>query len=317
MYQYTPSTHSISLIVSGDKRELIRNAVEPGNISVTSAPWIIIPFWDKNVGSQSYLLWWWYESGAIVHNILLEATALNMSGNVLSVISDQNGLRSALGISGQTNLVAFHVALVGHTNGSSYNNPPATPTVSGPSQGINDVLYNYTVNTTDSDGDDVFYYVDWDDGSNSGWVGPFSSGVPQTFSHSWIQQGTYGIKARAKDSHGLEGSWSTPLQMTISGPGLDIEIKRGLGFTAIINNSGTIDVTNVTWKIVYEGGFVFPAQLTGTFAEIRIGEQFTLRPLVFGLGKKTVTVSVTADDGINAEETVTVFLLLVFAVVIK
>ncbi len=317
VYQYTPSTHSISLIVSGDKRELIRNAVEPGNISVTSAPWIIIPFWDKNVGSQSYLLWWWYESGAIVHNILLEATALNMSGNVVSVISDQNGLRSALGISGQTNLVAFHVALVGHTNGSSQNNPPAAPTVSGPSQGINDVLYNYTVNAIDSDGDDVFYYIDWDDGSNSGWVGPYSSGVPQTFSHSWTLQGTYGIKVRAKDSHGLEGSWSTPLQMTISGPGLNIEIKRGLGFTAIINNSGTIDVTNVTWKIVYEGGFVFPAQLTGTIAEIRIGEQFTLRPFVFGLGKKSVTVSVTADDGITTEETVNVFLLLVFAVVIK
>jgi hypothetical protein len=38
---------------------------------------------------------------------------------------------------------------------------------------------------------------------------------------------------------------------------------------------------------------------------------------VFGLGKKTVTVSVTADDGITAEETATVFLFLVFAVVIK
>jgi hypothetical protein len=132
-----------------DKRELIQGVVDPGNISVASSPMIIIPFWDKNVGSQSYLAWWWYESGAILHNILLEATALNLGGNALSIITDQNGLRSALGISAQTNLVALHLAMVGHTNGGTQNNPPLTPTLTGPSNGQKGILYNYTTVTTD------------------------------------------------------------------------------------------------------------------------------------------------------------------------
>ncbi|MBE3136863.1 MAG: nitroreductase family protein [Thermoplasmata archaeon] len=311
VYKYTPETHSISLIVSGDKRELIENAVGHDNISVSSSPWIIVPFWDKNVGSQNYLAWWWYESGAIVHNVLLEATALNLGGNVLSVITDQNQLRSALGLSGQTNLVAMHLAMVGHANGSAQNNPPMAPSISGPSNGLAGVLYNYTMVTTDPDGDHVYYWVDWDDGTNSGWIGPFTSGTPIPFNHTWSQPGTYTIKVKAKDTYGAESIW-TPFEITIAGPGLDIEITGGLGITVTINNTGTIDATNISWEIVFEGGFVIPAQKTGTIPIIPMGEQSKIQMVVLGLGKKTVTVSLTADDGIAAEKTANGFLFLVF-----
>lgn len=317
VYQYLPATHQITLIVSGDKRELIKNAVDPGNISVTSSPFIIIPFWDKNVGSQSYLYFWWYESGAIVHNILLESAALNMSGNVLSIITDQNALRSALGLSSQTNLVAMHVALVGHINDSAENHPPAIPSLSGPLQGASGVLYNYTVSATDVDGDDVFYLINWGDQTNSGWVGPFDSGTSVTLNHSWALKGTYPVTARAKDSHGLQGSWSTPLLVTITGPGVDIIITGGLGLTTLVKNTGTIDATNVSWEISYYGGFIIPRHSTGTVAEIRVGEQFKIKPFVVGLGKKLITVSITADEGITAEATVDVLFLGIFVIVMK
>jgi len=309
VYQYTPTTHSLSLIVSGDKRELIQDAVDPGNISVSSSPMILIPFWDKNVGSQSYLAWWWYESGAIVHNILLEATALNLGGNVLSVITDQNGLRTALGLSAQTNLVALHVAMVGHTNGSTQNNPPLAPNLTGPSSGQRGILYNYTMITTDPDDDDVYYFLNWDDGTNSGWVGPFPSGVMVTLNHSWSQPGTYTIQAKARDTHSLESSW-TPLEMTIGGPVLELEMKGGLGITVIINNTGTTDATNISWEIAFDGGLVIPRQITGTIEEIPISEQYTLRPWVIGLGKKTIMVSLTADDGVTAEKIASGFFLM-------
>ena len=301
VYQYTPTTHSLSLVVSGDKRELIQSAVDPGNISVSSAPMIIIPFWDKNVGSQTYLAWWWYESGAILHNILLEATALNLGGNALSVITDQNGLRTALGLPGQTNLVALHVAMVGHTNGTTQNNPPLAPTLTGPSSGQRGIRYNYSIVTTDPDSDDVSYFVDWGDGTNSGWVGPFPSGMMVTLNHTWSIPSTYTIQVKARDTHGLESNWTT-IEMTIGGPVLEIEMKGGLGITAIINNTGTTDATNISWKITFEGGFVIPAQKTGSIQSIPIGEQSTLRPWVFGLGKKTITLSLTADDGVTAEK---------------
>ncbi len=145
---------------------------------------------------------------------------------MISVITDQNGLRSALGLSGQTNLVAMHVVMVGHANGSSQNDPPMAPSISGPSNGLKGVPYNYTVVTTDPDGDDVYYYVAWGDGTNSGWIGPFPSGMMVTLNHTWSGQGAYTIKAKAKDTHNLESSW-TPLVMTIIGSELGIEITGG------------------------------------------------------------------------------------------
>jgi SagB-type dehydrogenase family enzyme len=316
VYKYTPETHSISLIVSGDKRQLIEDAVGHDNISVSSSPWIIIPFWDKNVGSQNYLAWWWYESGAIVHNILLEATALDLGGNVVSVITNQNDLRSALGLSGQTNLIAMHVAMVGHANGTSQNNPPLAPSISGPSNGINGVLYNYTIVTTDPDGDDVYYYIEWGDGTSSGWIGPFASGTPVPFNHTWSQAGTYTIKVKAKDTFGSESIW-TPFDITIAGPMVDIAITGGLGVTVTITNTGTINATNITWEITFAGGLVIPAQKTGTITNISIGEQSAAHMVVFGLGKKTITVSLTADDGITAEKTASGFLFLFFVIGVK
>jgi SagB-type dehydrogenase family enzyme len=316
VYQYAPTTHSLSLIVSGDKRESIQDAVDPGNISVASAPLIIIPFWDKNVGSQSYLTWWWYESGAIVHNILLEAAALNLGGNVVSVITDQNALRTALGLSAHTNLVCLHAAMVGYTNGSTPNDPPFAPSLTGPSSGKPGIRYNYSMVTIDPDNDDVFYFVDWDDGSNSGWVGPFPSDMMITLNHTWSQPGTYTIQVKARDTHNLESNW-TPLEMVIGGPVLEIEINGGLGIHAIITNTGTTDTNNITWVVAIEGGLVIPHEITGKINEILVGEQSTLRPWILGLGKKTITVSLTADGGITAEQIATGFFLMFIVVGVK
>ena len=301
VYQYAPATHSISLIVSGDKRELIQNTVDHGDIVVTSSPWIIIPFWTGSY--QQYLAWWYYESGAIVHNVLLEAAALNLGGNVLSVITDQNGLRVALGLSGQPDLVAMHVALVGHAN--SQNNPPGTPSISGPSQGTNDVLYNYTMSTTDPDGDDVYYWVDWDDGTNTGWVGPFPSGMVVMFNHTWSEAGTYTIKVKAKDNNGAESIW-TPFNMTIAGPHLSIKVRqRGFGAAATITNDGTVAIENVTWKITLDGGIVlFGKSKQDIINKIEVDETVTVTSFTFGFFRSTINA--TAED---SSDSLDVFLL--------
>jgi len=301
------------LIVSGDKRELIQNAVDYGNISVTSSPWIIITFWDGS--HQEYLGWWWYESGAIVHNVLLEAAALNLGGNVLSVITDQNGLRAALGLSGQPNLVAMHLALVGHMNGGGQNNPPLAPNITGPSDGLNGVQYNYTVVTTDPDGDDVYYFIDWGDGT-SGWYGPYPSGMMVTINHTWSNPGTYTIQVKAKDSNGSESDW-TFYEVTIAGPRLEIEIKGGMGIKVTIKNTGTAAATNITGEIVLTEGFIIPAQKTIEISNILMGEQSTIHMGMVGLGKMAIKVTLTADDGITAEKTASGFLFLFLAIGVK
>jgi hypothetical protein len=95
------------------------------------------------------------------------------------------------------------------------SNPPAAPTLTGPTYGVINVEYSYTVMTTDPDGDSVYYFIDWGDGTNSGWLGPYSSGQPEVGKKAWSAPGTYSVRAKAKDINGVTGAWSTTLLVTI------------------------------------------------------------------------------------------------------
>jgi hypothetical protein len=91
------------------------------------------------------------------------------------------------------------------------NNPPNKPTITGPASGKAGKSYTYSAYATDPDGDQVYYWFDWDDGSNSGWKGPYNSGQTASVSHVWSAKGTYQIKVKAKDTNGVESVWSDPL----------------------------------------------------------------------------------------------------------
>lgn len=89
------------------------------------------------------------------------------------------------------------------------NDPPNTPDISGPAKGKTGANYLYKFSTTDANGDDVYYYIDWGDNTTSGWLGPYHSGVTATTTHSFSQDGTYQIKIKAKDVQGDESDWGT------------------------------------------------------------------------------------------------------------
>jgi len=86
--------------------------------------------------------------------------------------------------------------------------PPSKPNISGIVNGKKGVEYNYTLISNDSDGKDVYYYIDWGDGQVEDWVGPYSSGKEINFSYSWSKQGTYEIKAKSKNIYNLESDWA-------------------------------------------------------------------------------------------------------------
>jgi hypothetical protein len=92
--------------------------------------------------------------------------------------------------------------------------PPNAPTINGPAGGKTNIQYNYTINAVDPDKDNVYYYIDWGDTINSGWVGPFPSGADVIINHTWTIQGTYVITGKAKDVNDLE-SPSTTLDVTM------------------------------------------------------------------------------------------------------
>ena len=98
----------------------------------------------------------------------------------------------------------------------SGNQPPDTPTIDGPTSGNNGVEYYYTFVTTDPNGNGVYYYIEWGDGSIEEWIGgPYSSGMEVTLSHTWSGKGTYTLRAKAKDVFDNESDWAT-LEVSMS-----------------------------------------------------------------------------------------------------
>jgi len=96
------------------------------------------------------------------------------------------------------------------------NNPPNKPsTPSGQTNGKIGRQYFYTTNTTDPDGDQIYYLWDWGDGSTSIWFGPYDSGITMNTHHNWTVKGSYSIKVKAKDIYGNESVWSDPLPITM------------------------------------------------------------------------------------------------------
>jgi len=86
--------------------------------------------------------------------------------------------------------------------------PPGAPIITGETNGKKGTEYEYVFNAVDPDDDDVKYYIDWDDG-NTEWTGFNASGTDVKLKHTWSDEGTYTIKAKAKDTVGFIGPEAT------------------------------------------------------------------------------------------------------------
>ena len=93
--------------------------------------------------------------------------------------------------------------------GSSLDNdPPEIPSIDGPNKGDPGQEQEFTVSTVDPNVDDVFYFIDWGDGSDSGWIGPYSSGADVKEKHKWSGEESYTIRVKAKDTYESESDWA-------------------------------------------------------------------------------------------------------------
>lgn len=88
------------------------------------------------------------------------------------------------------------------------NQPPNTPSKpSGPLSGYQGIEHTYFTNTTDLNGDDLYYQFKWGDDTNKT-VGPFGSGENASAPHIWWLPGTYNVTVRAYDNYTWsEESW--------------------------------------------------------------------------------------------------------------
>jgi len=88
------------------------------------------------------------------------------------------------------------------------NSPPNSPTIIGETNGSKQTTYDYKIQTTDPNQDDVQYHIEW--GDNTTTITGFNrSGKEINVSHTWETKGTYAIKVKAIDVFYAESDWAT------------------------------------------------------------------------------------------------------------
>ncbi len=104
------------------------------------------------------------------------------------------------------------------------NQPPVPPTIQGPSNGKSGTSYSYSFTSTDPEGDDIFYFIEWGDGQIKDWIGPYPSGTKVIIDHTWSRQGSFTLRVKAKDNDGRVSDWGN----------LEISMPRNTKY--LINN---------------------------------------------------------------------------------
>ncbi|MCU0850102.1 MAG: aryl-sulfate sulfotransferase [Candidatus Thermoplasmatota archaeon] len=167
------------------------------------------------------------------------------------------------------------------------NHAPETPQQpQGPLVGDAGETYLFSTQTSDPDGDLVYYFIDWGDASEGSWVGPFDSGVPITLSHQWQQRGVYSVKVQAKDIYDAVSNWTEPVMVTIAGSYLTFgNISDGRGLTIEVKNIGEKDAQNIMVFVQATEGFLITVNPEQTqIALIPAGESVEQKIRVWGLG---------------------------------
>ena len=194
------------------------------------------------------------------------------------------------------------------------NKPPNTPGQPfGPTNGAAGAELEYVTSTYEPDGDDLYYWFDWGNGNNSGWIGPVPSNEIANASYIWTEGGDFIIRVKAKDVFGAESNWSENLLIHIVEPVIKIQnITGGLfRLKAVINNIGDGDATNLNWNISLTSGLIlFGEKSSSKITRIPPGAEFKIRSkLIIGIGRVDIVLNANVQYGESDIKTIEAFIL--------
>jgi C1A family cysteine protease len=89
------------------------------------------------------------------------------------------------------------------------NTPPEKPSIYGKNEADKSKRQTYNFTAIDPEGNDLYYYIDWGDGSLEEWIGPFKSGEIISIKHRFENGGIFTIRAKTRDVFNDESPWST------------------------------------------------------------------------------------------------------------
>ncbi len=175
----------------------------------------------------------------------------------------------------------------------------------------------FTTNTTEPNGDQLYYKWSWGDNTYSNWLGPYDSGENVSASHIWNKRGNYDITVKARDVYGTISIKSEPLPIQIKGPVLTIggiTTNRGR-INVNIKNTGDTDV-KVKWSIHVYGGLLGRLNITSN-GNVQLGsnqktnsETISTDKPMLGFGRVYISVSLEAENMNKLTKRASGFLLL-------
>jgi hypothetical protein len=247
-------------------------------------------YWDEDdILERSMFKAWWDDN--------LASIGLMTNKGLLYLYEHYSGGGMSQYYFEEYNVLGDSSVEVARGQSSGQNTPPTTPEKpNGPTTGEIGIEYAFTTSTTDPQNNQIYYKVNWGD-EISEWLGPYDSGETVSLPHTWTAVGDYSITIKAKDSEGLESSWSEASQMSIIAlPRIEIgNITASFGSVSVqIKNVGAGDATNIDWSITLDGKLVLLGkETTGTFTKIMPGFGPKAKTgFVFGVGHVDIIVTV-------------------------
>jgi len=99
------------------------------------------------------------------------------------------------------------------------NHHPDEPSIFGPVEGKVGEEYEFVFSAEDPDGDNVSFYIEWQDGTSTGWTDYYSSGENVKVKHVWNRIDQYLLRCKAKDIYGDESNWTiSPIRVSKNKP---------------------------------------------------------------------------------------------------
>jgi hypothetical protein len=87
------------------------------------------------------------------------------------------------------------------------NTAPEIPNIDGPNNGKPGKEIEYKLSADDPQGDNVCFYVNWDDGTGE-WTNLDSPGEEIKVVHTWELEGTYDIRLKSIDQYCVDSDWA-------------------------------------------------------------------------------------------------------------
>ncbi|MBN1280305.1 MAG: PKD domain-containing protein [Candidatus Thermoplasmatota archaeon] len=177
----------------------------------------------------------------------------------------------------------------------------------GPGSGIVGVPVSFNVSAT---GGKIPYEWWWDFGDNT-------TSSEQNPVHVYTTADDYTVVLTVTDAGGMHGM--DAIQLSIVQPLVTITLKPGIGLNFDIQNTGQVDVTNISFEVSFDGGLLLLPR--GGYAKKTIEvlapqehEEFRVIPL--GLGKMSMGLLLQYDGVPPTQQEYTILLLGLFVFII-